>query len=173
MGSKKRQYGNGLTLSNDRLQGEKNAWLAMRNPAPQPLPPLISEGESEEWSSSSSSIRLPDLELLEADESPIRDYLGDEANRAATARCETEARLRATASSLEFEVDQLADFVHKLAQRVHLAGREADLVLGLSALRLRERERRDQEAAGTKDMPIIEVLRGLGGILPEEKGGAS
>jgi kinetochore protein Mis13/DSN1 len=64
----------------------------------------------------------------------------------------------------------LADSVHKLEQRVKVAGQEADRVLSLSAVRLREREERERKSAGTKDMPIMEVLRSLSSILPEGGG---
>ena len=55
-------------------------------------------------------------------------------------------------------------------ERVRTAGKEADKVLGLSAIRLKEREEKDKRAAGTKDMPVMEVLRSLGRILPEGGG---
>ena len=64
-------------------------------------------------------------------------------------------------------MDQFADNVHKLEQRVLVAGKEADKVLSVSALRLRRREEREKASAGTRDMPVIEVLRSLGNILPE------
>lgn len=85
-------------------------------------------------------------------------------------RAETEDRLRRIQSSLEFQVDQLADNVHKLGQRVSVAGTEADQVLSLSAMRLRAREQRERKSVGTNDMPILEVLRSLGNILPEGGG---
>lgn len=69
--------------------------------------------------------------------------------------------------SLEFQIDKLADNVHKFEQRVSVAGKEADHVLRLSALRLQNREQREKKSAGTKDMPMMEVLRSLGKILPE------
>lgn len=69
--------------------------------------------------------------------------------------------------SLEFKVDHLADSVHKLDQRVVTAGRQADRTLALAADRLKEREEREKKAAGTRDMPVVEVLRSLGRILPE------
>lgn len=75
--------------------------------------------------------------------------------------------LQSTQSSMEFKVDQLADGIHKLSQRVDTAGREAGKVLSLSAARLKERETREKVDAGTKEMPVMEVLRSLGRILPE------
>ncbi len=84
---------------------------------------------------------------------------------------EMQSRLRALQSSLELRVDRLADGVHKVERRMAAAGRQADQVLALSAARLREREERERAAAGTRDMPVMEVLRSLGRILPEEGGG--
>ena len=83
---------------------------------------------------------------------------------------QAQAQLRALQGSLEFRVDRLADGVHKAERRAAAAGRQADLVLALGAARLRERERREKTAAGTRDMPVMEVLRSLGRILPEGGG---
>jgi kinetochore protein Mis13/DSN1 len=110
---------------------------------------------------------LPEFDLLDPDETRIRGFLADESTNFASLRSRTETRLRKLQASLEFQVDQLADNIHKIEQRVSVAGMEADRVLGRSALRLREREEREKRAAGTKDMPIMEVLRSLGNILPE------
>jgi kinetochore protein Mis13/DSN1 len=79
--------------------------------------------------------------------------------------------MQALQGSLEFKVDHLADGVHKVEQRVNTASREADRLLALSAARLKEREEREKKSAGTKDMPVMEVLRSLGRILPEGEGG--
>lgn len=148
-----------------RLQQEKKAWLAIRKPPPDPIPPLFSPEEKE-----ADNITLPDFDLLDPEEGRIRGYLVDEANTFVSMRSQTETRLRRIQSSLEFEVDQLVDNVHKLEQRVAVAGKEADKVLSFSALRLRERGEREKKSAGTKDMPIMEVLRSLSSILPEGGG---
>ncbi|KAL7913931.1 Mis12-Mtw1 protein family domain-containing protein [Trichoderma velutinum] len=144
-----------------RLQEEKKAWLAIRKPPPE-QPPLFTPKEKE-----AETITLPDFDLLDPDEGRIRGFLVDETNSFASIRSQTQARLRNIQSSLEFEVDQLADNVHKLEQRVNVAGTEADRVLSLSAVRLREREERERKRAGTKEMPMIVVLRSLSSILPE------
>ncbi|KFA52025.1 hypothetical protein S40293_02966 [Stachybotrys chartarum IBT 40293] len=144
-----------------RLQDEKKAWLAIRKQPPEQQPvPLFAENES-------SEIKLPEFDLLDPDETRIRGFLADKSTNFASLRSRTETRLRKLQASLEFQVDQLADNIHKIEQRVSVAGMEADRVLGRSALRLREREEREKRAAGTKDMPIMEVLRSLGNILPE------
>lgn len=83
----------------------------------------------------------------------------------------TKSRLQAIQSTVEFKVDRLADGIHKMDMRVATAGKQADRVLALSSERLKEREERERGAAGTKDLPVMEVLRSLGRILPEGGGG--
>lgn len=123
--------------------------------------------EDEEDEGDRLEIELPDLDVLEPSEGKIRGYLAEELVPFAAVRQQTEDRIRSIQTVLEFEVDQLADNVHKLAQRVDAADRQADVVLRLSALRLREREAREMRSAGTSHLPLAEVLRGLSGILPE------
>ena len=76
-------------------------------------------------------------------------------------------RLRAVQAGLEFKVDQFVDGVHKLQQYQETAGRAADKILALSAVRLDEREWKAKEEVGTRDLPMQEVLRSLSRILPE------
>jgi kinetochore protein Mis13/DSN1 len=76
-------------------------------------------------------------------------------------------RLKALQSGLEFQVDQFADGVHKLEQYQETVGRVADKILALSAVRLEDRDRREKEEIGTRDLPMQEVLRSLSRILPE------
>ncbi|KAL6856518.1 Mis12-Mtw1 protein family domain-containing protein [Trichoderma novae-zelandiae] len=144
-----------------RLKEEKKAWLAIRKPPPE-QPPLFTPQEKD-----AETITLPDFDLLDPDEGQIRGFLIDETNSFASIRSQTQARLRQIQSSLEFEVDQFADNVHKLEQRVKVAGKEADRVLALSAVRLKEREERERKRAGTRELPIMAVLRSLSSILPE------
>ncbi|GAB0143011.1 hypothetical protein EsHS_00003542 [Epichloe bromicola] len=145
-----------------RLQREKQAWQAIRNPPPPDMPPIYEDD--------SPTVQLPDFSLLEPEEGKIRNYLADELVPFETVRSQMESRVRTVQSLLEFEMDQLADNVHKLEQRVLVAGRQADVVLGLAARRLKERERLERERAGTSEMPLMEVLRGLSGILPGKEG---
>lgn len=145
-----------------RLQEEKKAWLAIWKP-PKEQPTLFTEAEPKE-------IVLPDFDLLDPEEGRIRGSLADESLSFKTIRSQTESRLRTIQSSLEFQVDQLADNIHKLEQRVLVAGKEADKVLHISALRLRQREEREKKGSSTQDMPMMEVLRSLGKILPEGGG---
>uniref|UniRef100_A0A0B7JSB7 Kinetochore protein mis13 n=1 Tax=Bionectria ochroleuca TaxID=29856 RepID=A0A0B7JSB7_BIOOC len=151
-----------LEANIQRLQEEKRAWQAMRKLPPE-APQLYSEEEI-------SQITLPDFDLLDEDDGKIRGYLADQSNSFAALHAKTQNRLQTIRSSLEFEIDQLADNIHKLDQRVTVAGKEAEQILSLSAVRLREREERERRQAGTKDMPIMEVLRSLGSILPEGGG---
>jgi kinetochore protein Mis13/DSN1 len=76
-------------------------------------------------------------------------------------------RLKALQSGLEFQVDQFADGVHKLEQYQETVGRVADKILALSAVRLEDRDRKEKEEIGTRDLPMQEVLRSLSRILPE------
>ncbi|KAL5584782.1 hypothetical protein FOVSG1_014171 [Fusarium oxysporum f. sp. vasinfectum] len=151
-----------LEINIKRLQDEKRAWQAIRKPPPE-QPPLFPEDEI-------GPIVLPDFDLLDSAEGKIRGFLADDKASFDAVRSQTESRLRSIQSSLEFQIDELADNVHKLEQRVVVAGKEADKVLSVSALRLRQREEREKASAGTRDMPVIEVLRSLGNILPEGGG---
>lgn len=151
-----------LEINIKRLQEEKKSWQAIRKPLPE-QPPLFAPEET-------GPIVLPDFDLLDPEEGKIRGFLADEKVSFEAVRSQTESRLRTIQSTLEFQVDQLADNVHKLEQRVLIAGKEADKVLSVSALRLRQREEREKASAGTRDMPVIEVLRSLGNILPEGGG---
>lgn len=151
-----------LEINIKRLQDEKRAWQAIRKPPPE-QPPLFPEDEI-------GPLVLPDFDLLDSEEGKIRGFLADEKASFDSVRLQTESRLRSIQSSLEFQIDELADNVHKLEQRVVVAGKEADKVLNVSALRLRQREEREKASVGTRDMPVIEVLRSLGNILPEGGG---
>jgi kinetochore protein Mis13/DSN1 len=86
-------------------------------------------------------------------------------------RKQASEQLGAVHAALEFQVDQFADGVHKLEQYQETAGRAADKILALSAVRLDERERKAKEEMGTRDLPMQEVLRSLSRILPEASNG--
>ncbi|OAR01452.1 hypothetical protein LLEC1_06475 [Akanthomyces lecanii] len=103
-------------------------------------------------------------------EARIQRYLAAELEPLPHVRARTQARLEAVQKTLEFEVDHLADNVHKLEQRVRVAGRQADAVLRSAAERLKRREDRERQSAGTREMPMMEVLRSLGSLLPEGGG---
>lgn len=147
-----------LISSSGRLQEEKQAWLSIRKP-PVDQPPV--------FASDNDAIILPDFDLLDPEERKIRTYLASEMEPFASVRKSTDARIRKIQESLEFEVDQLADNVHKLEQRVLVASQEADKVLASSAVQLKAREEKEKTRAGTRAMPMMEVLRSLGKILPD------
>ncbi|KAI1875595.1 uncharacterized protein JN550_001881 [Neoarthrinium moseri] len=144
-----------------RLKMEKKTWLSLKQ-APPSLPPLFADSDS-----ASTEQQLPDSSLLESEEAGMLATLTSSSVSFATLRTQAQARIQDLQRSLEFKVDHLADSVHKVEQRLTTAGREADRVLALSAARLKEREEREKKSAGTKDMPVMEVLRSLGRILPE------
>lgn len=129
--------------------------------------PSLFEEEDVNTDGESISISLPDFDLLDPQEGKMRTYLLSELEPFDSVCSRTEERIRSVQQSLEFEVDQLADNMHKLEQRVLVAGQQADRVLALSATRLKDREDREKKSAGTGEMPMMEVLRGLGRILPE------
>jgi len=68
-------------------------------------------------------------------------------------------------------VDRFADGVHKVEQYQETVGRVADKILALSAVRLEERNKKEKEAIGTRDIPMQEVLRSLSRILPTSSSG--
>ena len=98
------------------------------------------------------------------------ESLTDPSSSFAHLKSTTRSRLQTVQSGVEFKVDHLADSVHKMGLRVVTAGRQADKVLALSSERLKEREEKERQAAGTKALPTMEVLRSLSRILPENGG---
>ncbi|KAL7623450.1 hypothetical protein AAE478_007132 [Parahypoxylon ruwenzoriense] len=146
-----------------RLKAEKRTWQSLKQPPPE-LPPLFTSSETK-------SLPLPDASLLDPDEAKILVNLTDTSSADSLKPQKIQSQLQALQSSLEFKIDSLAGNVHRLEERVSAATRQADRVLGLSAARLKEREEKERASAGTKDMPVMEVLRSLGRILPPEGGG--
>ena len=144
------------------MKEEKKRWLALKKLPPE-MPSPLSEGDP-------AKVPEPDESLLDPEEAKMLQFLTQQASSFGRFRSQTQSRLQDLQSSLEFKIDHLAGSVHKLGQRVATARREADRVLGLSAARLKEREDKEKASVGTKDMPVMEVLRSLGKILPE--GGA-
>ncbi|KAH6980612.1 Mis12-Mtw1 protein family-domain-containing protein [Ilyonectria sp. MPI-CAGE-AT-0026] len=127
---------------------------AIRKPPPKPplkQPPLFNKSKT-------GRIVLPDFNLLDPEEGQIRGYLADETTSFEATRSQIELRLRNIQSSLKFQVDQLANNIHALEQRV-------------LRLQLRQREEREKaKVGGTQGMPVMEVLRSLGSIHPEGRG---
>lgn len=174
-------------LTPRRLKEERKSWLALKK-APDEVPPLFpvpaqqpsvdqpEQPPPQQPPQQPPQLPLPDASLLDDSDAHILRTLflsGKQpapplsvSQRLATA----ETRLLAVQSRLEFAVDVLADGVHKLARRVATASREADVVLAVSADRLKEREARERAVAGTASLPAVEVLRGLGRLLPPSVG---
>ncbi|KAK6951423.1 hypothetical protein Daesc_007958 [Daldinia eschscholtzii] len=144
------------------LKAEKRAWQSLKQPPPE-LPPLFPSSES------NAQLPLPDASLLDSEEAQILTTLTDPST--ALNPQKIQSRLQALQNSLDFRIDHLSDNVQKLEHRVKTGGLQADRVLALSAARLKEREEKERASAGTKDMPVMEVLRSLGRILPPESGG--
>ncbi|TLS28048.1 hypothetical protein PpBr36_01647 [Pyricularia pennisetigena] len=145
-----------------RLKLERKKWLALEKPPPE-FPPLFEDEDP-------TKAPLPDEGALDDEEARMLRSLTEPTSNFASLRAKMQSRLQSLMAPLEVEIDKLADSVHKLDQRVAAGGRQADRVLGLSADRLKEREEREKAAAGTKNLPVMEVLRSLGKILPEEDG---
>ncbi|KAI1102093.1 Mis12-Mtw1 protein family-domain-containing protein [Jackrogersella minutella] len=152
-----------------RLKAEKRTWQSLKQPPPE-LPPLFPPPDPSNTTNNTKSLPLPDASLLDSDEAQILASLTDPSASILRPQ-KIQSRLQALHASLEFKIDRLAANVHKLEHRVATGGQQADRVLALSAARLREREEKERASAGTKDMPVMEVLRSLGRILPPEGGG--
>ena len=141
-----------------RLREERDQWKVLAKPPPS-LPPLFPENTRE---LSPSQI---DASLLDPEQAAILAEISSKS--ALDLRNQATDRLKALQSGLEFQVDQFADGVHKLEQYQETVGRVADKILALSAVRLEDRDRREKEEIGTRDLPMQEVLRSLSRILPE------
>ena len=140
-----------------RLREERDQWKAIAK-TPPPLPQILPEPAE----LSASQI---DGSLLDLEQATILSVVASAP--ALGLRRQASERLRDIQTGLEFQVDQFADGVHKLEQFQETAGRAADKILALSAVKLDERERKAKEEVGTRDLPIQEVLRSLSRILPE------
>lgn len=134
----------------------------MAKPAPS-LPPLFAV-ESADLSASQI-----DSSLLDPEQAAILATVAS--STAIGLRSEISHRLKSIQSDLEFKVDHFADGVHKLEQYQNTAGRVANKIQAIGAVRLEERDRDEKAAAGTRDLPMQEVLRSLSRILPESSSG--
>lgn len=146
-----------------RLKDTRKSWRGLQKPLPQVEPLYPADVDLK-------NAPLPDSSLLDADEVKMLGSLSDPSSSFARLKSTTRSRLQTIQSTIEFRVDNLADSIHKMDMRVVTAGRQADKILALSSGRLQEREQKEREAAGTKELPVMEVLRSLGRILPENGG---
>jgi len=144
------------------LKEEERDWKALTKPLPQ-IDALYPDDHPRK-------APLPDESLLDPEEAKMLSCLTNPDWTFKLFKRQTRARLQNLQTDLEAKVDHLADSVHKLDQRVVAASREANMVLGISALRLKQREEKEKGAIGTKELPTMEVLRSLGKILPEGGG---
>ncbi|TVY42838.1 Kinetochore protein [Lachnellula occidentalis] len=144
------------------LREEKEQWKALAKPAPS-LPPLFSDNSNH---IDPSQI---DASLLDPEQAAILALVSSAS--ALDLRTRVSKQIRELQSGLEFKVDQFADGVHKIEQYQETASRVANKILAISAVRLEERDKREKEATGTRDLPMQEVLRSLSRILPEGRNG--
>lgn len=136
-------------------------WLSLKKVGPD-LEPLFQDTED------ASQLPPPDESLLDPNEARMLQALVGNDSSFENLQAQTTSCMQAAQAKLQFRIDVLADSVHKLERRVATAGREADQVLERSAARLKERDEREKRAAGTRDLPIMEVIRSLSRILPPE-----
>jgi kinetochore protein Mis13/DSN1 len=73
---------------------------------------------------------------------------------------------------VEFQTDVFAHGVHALEQKRQEMDETATRVLALTSETLERRDVKEKERAGTKDMPIQEVLRALSRTMPPGPGRA-
>lgn len=152
-----------MLMRSFRLKEQRKSWRALQTPLPQASPLYPQDADPKK-------APLPDASFLDAEEAKMLESLVDPSSSFAHLKSTTRSRLQTIQSSVEFKVDNLADSIHKMNLRVLTAGKQADKVLALSSERLKEREEREKEATRTKELPVMEVLRSLGRILPENGG---
>lgn len=139
---------------------EREQWKSlMKGPTP-PSPLLKAEDEIPDPS-------MLDTALLDDEEQAILSTINSSSST--QLRETTKASLQTIRKDLEFQVDQFADGVHKLAQARTVMDKAAEKVMALSAVRMVERETIEKEQLGTKDMPIQEVLRALSRIGNDQR----
>ncbi|KAK2625885.1 hypothetical protein QTJ16_005197 [Diplocarpon rosae] len=152
----------GLEARIKLLREERDQWKAFLKPPPS-LPPLVPKEIAE------LDATCIDVSFLTAEQAAILAEISS--SPALETRKKASERIKKLQSDLEFKVDQFADGVHKIEQYQQVVGRVADKILALSAVRLEERDRREKEEIGTRDLPMQEVLRSLSRILPEGSAG--
>ncbi|CAD6442592.1 ebd1553c-dbac-4b08-8b1c-bdaa498b47ad [Sclerotinia trifoliorum] len=144
-----------------QLEIEKAQWISFKKP-PAPLPPLFPNTDADTNPLSPSQI---DATLLDPEQSDILSLINSSSSL--TLRENVSERLKTIHQEIEGKVDRFVDGIHKIEGYGGTVGRVADKILALSAVRLDERERRERELVGTRDVSMVEVLRSLSRILPE------
>lgn len=146
------------TTDDYRLRAERDQWKTIAKTPPS-LPPLFPD-ETADLDPS----RI-DASLLDPEQAAILAEISS--SSAIDLRKRVSDQLQSLQSGLEFRVDQFSDGVHKIEQYQEAVGKVADKILALSAVRLAERDTKEKEEIGTRDLPMQEVLRSLSRILPE------
>ncbi len=133
-------------------------------PAPASIPATISDSQPPDSSlppqPPASSI---DVSLLDPQQSALLSTLLP-ASSSDDILHTTTARLRTLTDSLEFTIDQLAQGVHRVGQYHATAERVGARILSSAATQLEERQQAVLTRAGTKEVPMQEVLRSLAAI---------
>jgi kinetochore protein Mis13/DSN1 len=143
----------------------------MKAAPPALLPALTTSNTTDAAAPPSPSTLDPSLldpSLLDPEDATILSMLRSSSSADLLSRAQS--HLASVQQSLEFSVDRFADGVHKLEQAVGVFDSLSGRVLALSAVRLEEREGREREKVGTRELPIQEVLRTLSRVIP---GGSS
>jgi len=145
------------------LEAERAQLKALREPPPLPQQLLDPFGAP-------PILHAIDTALLDHEDANILALLAMSSSSDIVSK--TRARLESIQENIEFQVDQFADGIHKLDQACQAMEGFANRVLALSAARLDEREIKEKEKVGTRDLPIQEVLRSLSRIIPTGPGEA-
>ncbi|QSZ33088.1 hypothetical protein DSL72_002673 [Monilinia vaccinii-corymbosi] len=144
-----------------QLEIEKAQWVSFKKP-PAPLPPLFPDTDAD---TNPLSPSLIDSTFLDPEQSAILSLITSLSSL--SLRENVSERLKVIHQEIEGKVDHFVDGIHKIERFGEVVGRVADKILALSAVRLEDRERKERELVGTRDVPMVEVLRSLSRILPE------
>ena len=115
------------------------------------------DGTSSISADGSSSI---DASLLDPAQASILDTLNSSSVHPSSFSA-VESRLQSISGSLELQIDQFADGIHRLEQYRRRGDEVADAVLQNAAKKLEERESDALQRAGTKSVDSRDVLREL------------
>ncbi len=133
-----------------RLKEEKSRFkVLLKPPKPQPISPLSAPINPALLDPESQQI-LTTLQSISASLLPS-----------------ISERLKKLQLNLEFQTDVFAHEIHDLEQEKEEMEETAQSVLEKSKEKLEERDRRQREEVGTKELPTMEVLRALSKILPK------
>ncbi|KAI9834340.1 MAG: hypothetical protein M1826_004266 [Phylliscum demangeonii] len=160
------------------LQAERQSWeaffaepvlsaasdLPLPPPPPSPAPPSSLPSAIDPNLLASDSQRTILHALLTRPPPPPESTTTDATGTDRTTAALLSTQLSSLASHLEPTIDRIADGVYKLEQYRATAERVADSALAAVAARLQARDQAQRERAGTSEVPLLEVLRGLGRV---------